>query len=702
MRFEVTRRDVMRFAGGAAIGAALSPMPWTLTDDLAIWTQNWRWIPRPSKGERSTATTACALCAAACPLEANCVGKSPIALRAAGGAQPLCSLGLTGHHLPWHPARITRPQRIERGAARPASVSIEAVVRETARAMAAARSGSGSVVVLDSRPDRSGSWAWQRLLASIEGAVVVATPGTEGSSLDALDALSSDATRLTTLDLAGARTILSFGAPVAEGWGRLSECCPGDVTLVQVEPMRSRSAELSDHWLPARPGTEGVLALGIANTLISASLVPSSVTESIADFAAYTDIVARFPLARVAAITGLAADDIALTARELAANGPTVVVAGEQPGGGPLRRSDRVAILGLNALLGSAGRIVDRAELLSPRAGEPLAPVARLESLPGRSVALLVIDASAGDVAFPWHVVDRKLASSALVVALSPYLAGTARHADFVVPTAPFLEAIHEIPSSRTEAAPALSISAPLLPAREGAIDPVAFVRMLASAGQIDLGGDWSSTESLARERVARIHAAAIGSVAQPSESASLPVASLASADELWDALAKGGRWTGDRAAANPERRVELAAGLGVDLTREVGAAQASDRTLKLVPRAARETTLTAVVSPVLSKLYRESQLRRSPGSATLSPRTAAALGLRNVRAARILTAGGSAHVSLSLDEGVMAGVVELTVAPDLIALGDAARADHRMAIDLLTPAADGSWSSIDAELVEG
>lgn len=702
MRFEVTRRDVMRFAGGAVLGTALSPLPWTLTDDLAIWTQNWRWIPKPPEGERTTHPTTCALCPAACALEAQCIGKSPIALRAANAGRGLCPLGLTGHHLPWHPARITRPMLVARGAARPATTTVEAVVRDTAKALAAARSGSGSVIVLDTRPGRSASWAWQRLLGGIGGAAVVAAPGIEGSSLDALDTLAPGATRPMTLDPAGARIILSFGAPVAEGWGRLSDCCHGEVTLVQVEPMRSRTAELADHWLPAKPGSEGALALGIANVLLSGHLVPPGAAESIDDFATYAAIVERYPLARVAAITGLAADDIVALARELATSGPAVVIAGEQPGGGTLRHSDRVAIYGLNALLGSAGRIVGGTGLPAPREDAPLAPAARLESLPDRSVALLVVDASAGDVAFPWSAVERKLGKGALVVALTPYLAGSARHADLVVPTAPFLEALHELPAQRDEAAPALSISAPVITPREGAIDPVAFVRQLADASRIDLGGDWSSTETLARERVARLHAAAAGSVTTPSGDETSPLSAFASPDELWDALTGGGRWTGERAAAEPGRRLTLSAGLDPAHTAGLNGAKSSERALKVVPRAARDTTLTAVVSPVLSKLYKESELRRSPGSATVNPRTAAALGLSRARTTRILTAAGAAHITLSLDEGVMPGVVELAVSPDPVALGHKPRPGDRATIDLLTPAGDGCWSSVDAELVEG
>lgn len=700
MKFEVTRRDVMRFAGGAAVGVALSPMPWVVTDDLAIWTQNWSWIPRPPDGERTTRATRCALCPAGCPLEAHSVGGSPVALRASAGSRGLCPPGLTAHQLPWHPARLARPVRQGRGAARPVSTSVEAVVRETAAALSRARAGAGATVVLDTRPGRSASWAWRRLLGGIDGATVVAAPGLDGSSFLQLGSSTGDPARELVIDPSGATTILSFGAPIAEGWGGLRDTLPAGVRLVQVEPMRSPTAEAADHWLPARPGSEGALALGIANIVIAEGLVDDAPYGSTAGFDAFAAAAARFPLARTAAVTGLAPDDIEAAARELATGRPTAVVAGEQPGGGALPRPALAAIFGLGCLLGAHG-LCTRESSPFPEDSTPLAPERDLASLDDASVSLLVVDASAGGATFPWPLVERKLARGALVVALSPFFAGSALHADLVVATAPFPEALHELPSGRQAALASLALAAPLLEPRPGTVDPVAFVRALAAASRIDLGGDWATTEALARMRVARIHAAGRGRVITSATDAE-PVTTFASSDDLWDALLEGARWEGERPAPVQLASVTLGAGLDVAAIEAVAAPAARSRVVKVVPRAARDTVFASVVSPVLSKLYQETGLRHGAGCAALNPRTAAALGFAGARSARILTAGGSARVALACDEGVMPGVVELAVAPDARALGQKERPGARAAIDLLVPSPEGCWSSLDAELVEG
>ncbi|MFN2239732.1 MAG: hypothetical protein ABR524_10100, partial [Thermoanaerobaculia bacterium] len=193
MKTNVTRRDMLTLGGGVAVGSMLTPAPWKLIDDLAIWTQNWKWIPVPPKGARAQKTTVCSLCPAGCGVEASCVGGVPVGLKAAAGGAPLCSLGMTGHHLAWHPARLTAPVRVAAngGEARLTAVPREAIIRDIAAAMRTP--GAGTIAVLDFRPGRSVSWAWRNLLAGFEGAAVIPAPGNPGASLSAMRAFAPDA-----------------------------------------------------------------------------------------------------------------------------------------------------------------------------------------------------------------------------------------------------------------------------------------------------------------------------------------------------------------------------------------------------------------------------------------------------------------------------------------------------------------------------
>ena len=92
-----TRRDIFKFAGGAAAGVLFTPAPWRLITDTALWSENWPGIPRPARGEIRAKFTNCALCPAGCAVRARCVGEQPVSL--AGVCGGLCPFGLTAHHL---------------------------------------------------------------------------------------------------------------------------------------------------------------------------------------------------------------------------------------------------------------------------------------------------------------------------------------------------------------------------------------------------------------------------------------------------------------------------------------------------------------------------------------------------------------------------------------------------------------------------
>src|SRR5512140_1119409 len=95
------RRDVLKFVGGSAVGTVFTPIPWKLLDDVAIWSQNWSWVPKPLRGEIKTKFTNCTLCPAGCGVKARCVGTQPVSLAGVPNHPQsrgtLCPEGLGGH-----------------------------------------------------------------------------------------------------------------------------------------------------------------------------------------------------------------------------------------------------------------------------------------------------------------------------------------------------------------------------------------------------------------------------------------------------------------------------------------------------------------------------------------------------------------------------------------------------------------------------
>src|ERR1035441_10081278 len=161
---KTTRREVMMFAGGSAVGVLFTPAPWRLLTDTALWSENWPGIPRPARGEIRARYTNCSLCPAGCAVRARSVGDQPVALAGVAGHPlshgALCAFGLAGHHLPYYPARLKQGP-VKEGTA--------------AVAQGIAKCGPAEyVVTLDLRPARTASWTYRRAMAQVKNGRYVA------------------------------------------------------------------------------------------------------------------------------------------------------------------------------------------------------------------------------------------------------------------------------------------------------------------------------------------------------------------------------------------------------------------------------------------------------------------------------------------------------------------------------------------------
>jgi anaerobic selenocysteine-containing dehydrogenase len=260
-----------------------------------------------------------------------------------GGA---CALGLTLHHLAYHPLRLAGPAVRVNG--RRESATLDAAVERIARAVENTHGAGLRVMVLDRRPGRVVSAAWQRLLAACPQGLCV-TPAGEGETQAALQGALGKPVTLG-VDLERTRTLVSFGAAVLEGWGR-----PGrmlavrqGLRVVQVDAWRSPSAALADEWVAISPGGEGPLALALAHVVVreQKSAVSDDVRLALGGFS---------PL-QASPRTGVEPERIEALALSLVRQAPAVAIGGGDPGAGPLSPDVERAIALLNVVLGSVGR----------------------------------------------------------------------------------------------------------------------------------------------------------------------------------------------------------------------------------------------------------------------------------------------------------------------------------------------------------
>ena len=695
MSLAVTRRDCLRFAGGGALGLMLSPVPWKVLDDVAIWSQNMPWVPTPPRGEVATRFALCTQCTAGCALRARCVGGVPVALAAAGGAlgtgAGLCPIGVAAHHLPYHPARLRQPVRVERSGAgiTVTPVARAAVVAALAAAVARAGRDGERVVAIDSRPGRTISWLYRQVLGTAPGGVVLTPPGAEGVEVPAEIAAGSPVA--AGIDLERVATLISFGAPLLDGWAapgtieRLRGRDEHRLRIVQVETRPSRTALAADAWLPARPGSEGAVALALANVLLREQSVDrgalAAATRGGADLANFLAVVSRFTPQVVAGLSGIPAARLAAAAVEIARGGLAVAVAGVDPGGGPLAPRDVAAVWGLNLVLGAfapGGALVPRPVVPPPAVSGPLAPVLPLANVPSQSVRALIIDSAPIETVLPWPVLGRILVpDGALVVSLSPYLSGLARHADYVVPAPAPFEDVEETLGQGVTSGASWAVAAPLLAPPPGATSPAVLLAELAAvAGLAAPLGDGDVTSAL-RSRCAAVLARGTGVVTGPERSQLAAMSAFDSPEQLWEGMTRGGIWIDDAPARSPWPAIRPLGGHDVELAQSAApeALAAAARgplagRVTVMPYGWKVAAACEVLPEALSKLYRESGLRPAAPQAALSPVTARACGVSHGRTASLATAAGTVTVEVVVDQAVMPGIVHLATGPDLCCLG--------------------------------
>ncbi|HTX99332.1 MAG TPA: hypothetical protein VMG09_04885 [Bacteroidota bacterium] len=682
---KLTRRDLLRIAAGSAAGVFFTPIPWKVLDDSAIWTQNWPWIPQPSRGEATQKLSACTLCGAGCGIRARCIDGMPVSLAGVEGHPfgfgTLCAAGLAAHHLAFHPLRTWAPIRRTpgHGVIESNSLTLDQAIEAVSQ-----RLGRNAVVaVLDRRPGRIISFRYRQWLGSLPGGLYLTPPATEFGSLAALQKCLKGSPDVG-YDFEHASCIVSFGTPLFDCWGspgrmvRLLEAkrANGTPTVIQIEHRYSRTAMFADTWLPAFPGTEKAIALSLLNLLVRDGAIGEAGKKSAAallgggDATTGLSLVNAFDPESVGNATGIEPAKIVSVARMMVEKKPTIVLAGGDAGAGPYDELLQRATVALNVALGSVGTpggILTRTT--SPwesMAKGTLAPPVSLTDVTDHSIDILLVDAAEDGCWLPWPVIDRKLKPvNALVVSLSPFDAGLARHADIVIPTSAPLEQWEDVPAPVDAPQTGFALSAPLMAAPEGTITAADVIRRLSLG--TGAGIDGAAPLDVIKDHVKMLYDQKRGAV--QTGSTRVAVKDIASADALFEQLGNGGAWFDDTKSPTPALLASLnppyTAPPTVEENRVPGARAGKKGSIILVPCATKGTAGTGETSPVLSKLFQESTLRPFGANVFVNPVTMDDAGIKDGEAITVTTAGSSASAVAHIDATVMPGIALFPVGPD-------------------------------------
>ena len=219
---------------------------------------------------------------------------------------------------------------------------------------------AGDRTIMLSRP-LSGTLAWlvSSFMRAIGGQLFFYEPGVElPIRTAARDAFGIEA--WPSYDVANSDYVLSFGAPFLEHWlspvsyaiayGQMRQgrqATRGRV--IQIEPRLSLTAANADRWVPIRPGTEGLAALGIGQVLL-AERGPSL---SAPLRRAYDRLYTGVSLDHVAASTDIPREQIIRMAREFATAAAPLAMGGGAACAQTNGTETMCVINGLNVIAGN-------------------------------------------------------------------------------------------------------------------------------------------------------------------------------------------------------------------------------------------------------------------------------------------------------------------------------------------------------------
>jgi molybdopterin-containing oxidoreductase family iron-sulfur binding subunit len=470
---------------------------------------------------------------------------------------------------------------------------------------------------------------------------------------------------IPSYDFANAKYVLSFGAdfldtwlsPVAfqNGFARAHAFDAGrDASMakfVYVGPRMSLTGMNADEWVAALPGTEGTLALALAQVIVSQRLAPLP-----ADVGRVRDLLARHTPAAVAATVGIERETIVRLAIEFANSKGGLAVAGGTAAQYPNGAEIVAAVNILNYVVGAVGKLVKFGPDLALSALGTFADLAALTAdMEAGRVALLLVHGANPGHSLP-GAFTHALGKVWYRVSFSSYLDETAAACDLVLPD---LHPLEQWADSRPRAgvlALQQPVVQPVFPETRGAGDVV--LRLAGRAGTFKdyLQDKWR----------ARPHGAT-------------------SVEQFWmDALAQGGVY-----ADPPVRAVRLADSAGRIAAAAVPLEGSGDQTVVVFPhpvlhdgRGANKPWLQELPDPVSKIAWH--------GWVEVHPETAARWGLATGDLLLLKSAFGAVNAPVWITASVRPDVLAVPTGQGHAAYGRYAKDRSFNAFELLGPQANG------------
>ena len=458
----IERRDFLKLVGAGGVGAGAG---FLIAEANKHPVEQLVPYPIPpeefSPGIATWYHSVCSLCAAGCGITVRT--REGRAKKIEGNAAHpvnqggLCALGQAGLQVLYNPDRLTAPrQRVgERGSGSYDPITWAEGEARLARELDLLRAaGRGSrIAFLTSGVRGHFASLLERFMTALGSNRLLHYDFDHPHALYAANARAFGREGLPYYDLENSRYVLSFGADYLGSWlspvqhtlgfGRSRQSGELRGRFVQIEPRMSLSGAAADEWIPANPGTEGLLALAIGRHIVSRG------TYTGADRGDWAAALDRYTVDMAAERTGVDAATITRLADSFAETRPSLAIGGGAAANFMHGTDTLVAVNVLNHLVGNLGR--SGGVVLNPEPAFGSSSHARQAAY--TELVELAEDAERGEIdilivsdanpVFTLPAAARfaeSLDAIPLIVSLSSFMDETTALADLILPSHTYLE----------------------------------------------------------------------------------------------------------------------------------------------------------------------------------------------------------------------------------------------------------------------
>jgi anaerobic selenocysteine-containing dehydrogenase len=693
---KIGRRGFLSFVIGGAAGTALSPLPWKLMDDAAIWTQMWPWTPVPEDGEASYVNSVCTLCPGGCGITFLKISDRAVKIEGIKGHPVndggLCLLGLSGLQLLYGPTRIKSPLKRsgKRGHGNWEKISWKEAISKIVEKLGDLKSkGRPHTVGIISDSDRGTvPRLFERFLTAYGSPNFFRIPSVRDSyelTLHIMQGVQAS----PGFDFENADFILSFGSGIIDGWGspvrmmRANSAWKSDgAKVIQIEPRLSNTAAKSNKWIPINPGSEAALAMGLAHVIIKESLYDSGFISNNADrFDDWKQLVIdKYSPDSVATITGIDVGTIVVLARSFANASKPLAICGLGDGTTPVSLSDCMAVHALNALVGNIDKkggifavsdpeyinwpeidmdakaaVGMQHERLDGAGGRKYPysryllnrlPEAILSEAPYSLESLFISGANPLYTLMDTQNTEKAFEKIPFVVSFSSYMDETARHADLILPNHVYLERYEDVPTPFGMIQPITGLAKPVVEPQLDTkhVGDVIIQMAKGLGGSLANSFPWESYYSCLKETLGK----------------------------KWEPMVEKGFWSGSEPTTKTLETsfdtvsgkfefVDPGTGLKPQFKPVVIEGDERRYPLVLIPYDSIRLAHGYIGDPPFAvKTVEDIVLKSMDVFVEINPKTARAAGLHEGQHALLATPKGAGKVRVHLFEGILPGIVAL------------------------------------------